>query len=201
MAHQPVGTGSSIPISIGVGHARTSGVISHMSDTLRVAIVGDSDLQGAHVAISKSEFSPAADATDYLVLKDKPTTITLNRPSSQRVVGITTGSTTYIDFPEGTGSPFGVNDMVTLRVDGQPYFEASVGFSTVTKVWNGSGRNGNFSTRITVNADTSGIVTAYDSSNYAELRNSFKVSALAKGGAATEKAALYYQQVQVTGEA
>ena len=56
MAHQPVGTGSSIPISIGVGHARTSGVISHMSDTLRVAIVGDSEIQGAHVAISKSEF-------------------------------------------------------------------------------------------------------------------------------------------------
>ena len=42
MAHQPVGTGSSIPISIGVGHARTSGVISHMSDTLRVSIVCDS---------------------------------------------------------------------------------------------------------------------------------------------------------------
>ena len=122
MAHQPVGTGSSIEVSVNPGHSRTSGVISHMSDTLRVAIVGDSEIQGAHVAISKSEFSPAADATNYLVLKDKPATITLNRPSSQRVVGITTGSTTYIDFPEGTGSPFGVNDMVTLRVDGQPYF-------------------------------------------------------------------------------
>ena len=176
MAHQPVGTGSSIPISIGVGHARTSGVISHMSDTLRVAIVGDSEIQGAHVAISKSEFSPAADATNYLVLKDKPATITLNRPSSQRVVGITTGSTTYIDFPEGTGSPFGVNDMVTLRVDGQPYFEASVGYSTVTKVWSGSGRGDYFGTRITVNADTSGIKTDYVSTNWAELRSSFKVS-------------------------
>ena len=110
MAHQPVGTGSSIVVSVGAGHARTSGVISHMSDTLRVAIVGDSEIQGAHVAISKSEFSPAADATNYLVLKDKPATITLNRPSSQRVVGITTGSTTYIDFPEGTGSPFGAQE-------------------------------------------------------------------------------------------
>ena len=200
MAHQPVGTGSSIPISIGVGHARTSGVISHMSDTLRVAIVGDSEIQGAHVAISKSEFSPAADATDYLVLKDKPTTITLNRPSSQRVVGITTGSTTYIDFPEGTGSPFGVNDIVTLRLDGQPYFEASVGFSTVTKVWNGSGRNGNFSTRITVNADTSGIKTDYVSTNWAELRSSFKVSSFGVGSAAGKTGALYFQQVQITGE-
>jgi len=199
MAHQPVGTGSSIVVSVGAGHARTSGVISHMSDTLRVAIVGDSDLQGAHVAISKSEFSPAADATDFLVLKDKPATINIFRPSSQRVVGITTGATTLIDFPEGTGSPFGVNDMVTLRVDGQPYFEASVGFSTVTKVWNGSGRNGYYSTRITVNADTSGIKTDYVSTNWAELRSSFKVSSFGIGlGAKT--GALYFQQVQITGE-
>ena len=199
MAHQPVGTGSSITVSVGAGHARTSGVISHMSDTLRVAIVGDSDLQGAHVAISKSEFSPAADATDFLVLKDKPATINIFRPSSQRVVGITTGATTLIDFPEGTGSPFGVNDMVTLRVDGQPYFEASVGFSTVTKVWNGSGRNGYYSTRITVNADTSGIKTDYVSTNWAELRSSFKVSSFGIGlGAKT--GALYFQQVQITGE-
>ena len=200
MAHQPVGTGSSIVVSVGAGHARTSGVISHMSDTLRVAIVGDSEIQGAHVAISKSEFSPAADATDYLVLKDKPATITLNRPSSQRVVGITTGSTTYIDFPEGTGSPFGVNDMVTLRVDGQPYFEASVGFSTVTKVWSGSGRGDYFGTRITVNADTSGIKTDYVSTNWAELRSSFKVSSFGVGSAAGKTGALYFQQVQITGE-
>ena len=199
MAHQPVGTGSSITVSVGAGHARTSGVISHMSDTLRVAIVGDSEIQGAHVAISKSEFSPAANATNYLVLKDKPATITLNRPSSQRVIGITTGSTTYIDFPEGTGSPFGVNDMVTLRVDGQPYFEASVGFSTVTKVWNGSTPDGYNSTRITVNADTSGIKTDYVSTNWAELRSSFKVSSFGIGlGAKT--GALYFQQVQITGE-
>ena len=199
MAHQPVGTGSSIPISIGVGHARTSGVISHMSDTLRVAIVGDSDLQGAHVAISKSEFSPAANATDYLVLKDKPATITLNRPSSQRVVGITTGATTLIDFPEGTGSPFGVNDMVTLRVIDQPYFEAAIGFATVTKVWNASNIGGHYSTRITVNADTSGIKTDYVSTNWAELRSSFKVSSLGIG-VGGKTGALYFQQVQITGE-
>ena len=201
MAHQPVGTGSSITVSVGAGHARTSGVISHMSDTLRVAIVGDSDLQGAHVAISKSEFSPAADATDYLVLKDKPTTITLSRPSSQRVVGITTGSTTLIDFPEGTGSPFAVGSRVNLTVTDQSYYDDVVGFATVSKVWDGANIGGHYSTRISVDANTSGIVTAYDSTNYAELRNSFKVSAYGEGAAAGKKGALYYQQVQVTGEA
>ena len=200
MAHQPVGTGSSIVVSVGAGHARTSGVISHMSDTLRVASVGDSEIQGAHLAISKSEFSPAADATDFLVLKDKPATINIFRPSSQRVVGITTGATTLIDFPEGTGSPFGVNDMVTLRVNDQPYFEAAIGFGTVTKVWNASNIGGHYSTRITVNADTSGIKTDYVSTNWAELRSSFKVSSFGVGSVAGKTGALYFQQVQITGE-
>ena len=90
--------------------------------------------------------------------------------------------------------------MVTLRVDGQPYFEASVGFSTVTKVCNGSGRNGYFRTRITVNADTSGIKTDYVSTNWAELRSSFKVSSFGVGSAAGKTGALYFQQVQITGE-
>ena len=199
MAHQPVGTGSSVQVSVNPGHSRTSGVISQMSDTLRVVLVGADNVQGAHVAISRTSTDPAATSADYLVLKNEPTTISINRPASQRVVGITTGTTTLIDFPEGTGSPFGVNDMVTLRVDGQPYFEAAVGYSTVTKVWSNAGVVGYYSTRISVNADTSGIATAYSSDNFAELRNSFKISSLGigVGGAA---GALYYQQVQVSGD-
>ena len=199
MAHQPVGTGSSVQVSVNPGHSRTSGIISQMSDTLRVVLVGADNVQGAHVAISRTSTDPAATSADYLVLKNEPTTISINRPASQRVVGITTGTTTLIDFPEGTGSPFGVNDMVTLRVDGQPYFEAAVGYGTVTKVWSNAGVVGYYSTRISVNADTSGIATAYDSSNFAEMRNSFKVSSLGIGvGGAT--GALYYQQVQVSGD-
>ena len=116
------------------------------------------------------------------------------------MIGITTGSTTLIDFPEGTGSPFAVGSRVNLTVTDQSYYDDVVGFATVSKVWSGSGRNGYYSTRITVDADTSGIVTAYSSDNYAELRNSFKVSALSKGGAITGKSTLYYQQVQITGE-
>ena len=41
--------------------------------------------------------------------------IRLGTKSSQRVVGVTTGTTTIIDFPEGTGQmPFRVGDAVTL---------------------------------------------------------------------------------------
>ena len=197
MAHQPVGSGASIALTTDTANTTSSG-IAQKSDTLRVVLVGADAVQGAHVAVGTDA---SATTASYYVVKNEPASISISRPSSQRVVGITTGSTTLIDFPEGTGSPFAVGSRVNLTVTDQSYYDDVVGFATVSKVWNGSGRNGNFSTRVTVDADTSGIVTAYSSDNYAELRNSFKVSAYGEGAAAGKKGALYYQQVQVTGEA
>ena len=192
MAHNPVGSGASIALTVDT--ANTSALMAHKANTLRVVLIGESGVQGAHVSIGTDA---SASTSDYYVVKDVPASINIFRPSSQRVVGITTGTTTTIEFPEGTGSPFGAGSSVAITVTGQSYYDDIINGNGVASVDNSAFGNG----KIVVNADTSGIVTAYDSSNYAELRNSFKVSALAKGGAATEKAALYYQQVQVTGEA
>lgn len=192
MAHNPVGSGASIALTVDT--ANTSALMAHKANTLRVVLVGESGIQGAHVSIGTDA---SASTSDYYIAKDVPASINIFRPSSQRVVGITTGTTTTIEFPEGTGSPFGAGSSVAITVTGQSYYDDIINGNGVASVDNSAFGNG----KIVVNADTSGIVTAYDSSNYAELRNSFKVSALAKGGAATEKAALYYQQVQVTGEA
>ena len=197
MAHQPVGSGASIALTTDTANTTSSG-IAQQSDTLRVVLVGADAVQGAHVSIGTDA---SATTASYYVAKNVPASISLSRPSSQRVIGITTGATTLIDFPEGTGSPFAVGSRVNLTVTDQSYYDDVVGFATVSKVFSGAGRNGYYSTRITVDADTSGIVTAYDSTNYAELRNSFKVSAYGEGAAAGKKGALYYQQVQVTGEA
>ena len=192
MAHNPVGSGASIALTVDT--ANTSALMAHKANTLRVVLIGESGIQGAHVSIGTDA---SASTSDYYIAKDVPASINIFRPSSQRVVGITTGTTTTIEFPEGTGSPFGAGSSVAITVTGQSYYDDIINGNGVASVDNSAFGNG----KIVVNADTSGIVTAYDSSNYAELRNSFKVSALAKGGAATEKAALYYQQVQVTGEA
>ena len=191
MAHNPVGSGASIAVHTGTG--TTSALMAHKANTLRVVLVGESDVEGAHVSIGTDA---SASTTDYYIVKNEPATINIFRPSSQRVVGITTGTTTTIEFPEGTGSPFGVGSSVAITVTGQGYYDDAITGNDVLTVDNSAFGNG----KITVNADTSGIVTAYDSTNYAELRNSFRVSALAKGGAATEKATLYYQQVQISGE-
>ena len=195
MALNPVGSGASIALTTDT--ANTTSSIAQKANTLRVVLVGADAVQGAHVAIGTDA---SATTSDFYIVKNEPASINIFRPSSQRVVGITTGTTTLIDFPEGTGSPFAVGSRVDLTVTGQSYYDDVVGFATVSKVWDGANIGGHYSTRITVDANTSGIVTAYNSTNYAELRNSFKVSALSKGGAATGKSTLYYQQVQITGE-
>ena len=195
MALNPVGSGASIALTTDT--ANTTSSIAQKANTLRVVLVGADAVQGAHVAIGTDA---SATTSDFYIVKNEPASINIFRPSSQRVVGITTGTTTLIDFPEGTGSPFAVGSRVDLTVTGQSYYDDVVGFATVSKVWDGANIGGHYSTRISVDANTSGIVTAYDSTNYAELRNSFKVSALAKGGAVTGKSTLYYQQVQISGE-
>ena len=193
MAHNPVGSGASVALTVDTA-AVAANLVAHKANTLRVVLIGESGVQGAHVAVGTDATATTA---DYYVVKDVPASLNIFRPSSQRVVAITTGATTTIEFPEGTGSPFGAGSSVAITVTGQSYYDDIINGNGVASVDNSAFGNG----KIVVNADTSGIVTAYDSSNYAELRNSFKVSALANGGAATEKAALYYQQVQVTGEA
>ena len=128
-------------------------------------------------------------------------TISCGRPSAQRVVGITTGTTTTIDFPEGTGCPFYQGQVVSLSVTGgsQDYYDFSN--KTIASINNTTGVNGYFNTRIVVNADTSGIVTAFAGNNntavpYAELRDQIIVGNRGTGGAG----ALYFQQVQTTGD-
>ena len=191
MAHTPVGSGASISVSTSA--ATTSSLIAHQSNTLRVVLTGETGLEGVNVSIGTDA---SATTSNYYVVKNVPATINIFRPSSQRVVGITTGATTTIEFPEGTGSPFGVGSSVAITVTGQSYYDDIINGNQVTAVDNSAFGNG----KLTVAADTSGIVTAL--SGYATLRNSFRVSALgdAAKNAASKTGVLHYQQVQISGE-
>ena len=191
MAHTPVGSGASISVSTSA--ATTSSLIAHQSNTLRVVLTGETGLEGVNVSIGTDA---SATTSNYYVVKNVPATINIFRPSSQRVVGITTGATTTIEFPEGTGSPFGVGSSVAITVTGQSYYDDIINGNQVTAVDNSAFGNG----KLTVAADTSGIVTAL--SGYATLRNSFRVSALgdAAKDAANKTGVLHYQQVQISGE-
>jgi|TARA_X000001382_G_scaffold86294_4_gene61362 hypothetical protein len=163
-----------------------SEAISQQTDTIRVVCEG----VGAHVAIGTL---PVSTVDNFYVGVQDATNVSLGPVASQRVVGITTGTSTIIDFPEGTGSPFGIGDAVTLTVDGgsQSYYDFS--HKIVDSIDNTIGADGFHGTRITIGNDSSGIVTAFEAP-YATLRKSLMFAA--KSQASTGK--VFIQQVQVS---
>ena len=180
--HKPVGLGSSIAIISGA--ATISSALSVQTKALRVVSTA-----GAFVAIGTN---PTAATTDYYVPAGGTAVLALS-PASQRFVGITTGATTIIDFTVGSGSPFIVGDYVTLTSVSQPYYNFT--HQPVTAVDASSGVGGYYSTRVSIGTNTTGIVTQFTASD-GDLRKSIKISAygIAAGS-------LYYQQVQIAGDA
>ena len=183
MAHRPVGAGSSFAFTAGA--ATTSSAFSVQSSVLRVVAVGGA----AHVAIG---VNPTATNTDYYVPSGETVTLALTK-ASNRVVGITTGTTTIVTVPEGTQVPFGVGDYVTLTASEQSYYNFT--HQQVLSVDTSAGVNGYYQTRMTVNYNSSGIVTAFSSAD-ASVVISNKISAYGVGSGT-----LYFQQVQITGQA
>lgn len=180
--HKPVGLGSSIAIIS--GSATTSNTISVQTKVLRVVATA-----AAFIGIGTS---PTASTSNYYVPAGGTAMLALT-PASQNVVGIVTGTTTIINFPQGTGSPFVVGDYVSLTSIGQSYYNFT--HQPVISVNNTTGYDGYYSTRITVSTNTAGIITAFTSTD-GDLRKSIKVSAYGTGAGT-----LYYQQVQIAGDA
>jgi len=183
MSHRPVGAGASFTFSAGT--ATTSSSFSVQSSVLRVVAVNSA----AHVLIGGN---PSATASDYYVPAGGTATLALTK-ASNRVVGVTTGATTVVTVPEGTQVPFAVGDYVSLTASGQSYYNFT--HQQVLSVDTSAGVNGYFQTRMTVSYNSSGIVTAFSSPD-ATISNSNKVSAFGAGSGT-----LYYQQVQISGDA
>jgi hypothetical protein len=183
MAHRPVGTGSSIAFTAGV--ASTSNPFTVQSSVLRVV----STNAAAHISIGAS---PSATSVDYYVPSGGTATLALTK-ASNRVVGVITGTTTTIIVPEGTQVPFIADDFVTLTSTNQSYYNFT--HQKVLSVDNTAGFNGYFQTRMVVDYNSSGIVTAFSSPD-ASITRSNKVSAYGTGAGT-----LYFQQVQISGDA
>jgi hypothetical protein len=183
MAHRPVGAGSSFSFSAGA--ASTSSAFSVQSSVLRVVAVNGA----AHVSVATN---PTATISDYYVPAGGTATLALTK-ASNRVVGITTGATTIVSVPQGTQVPFSVGDYVSLTASGQSYYDFT--HVEVLSVDTSTDIDGYHQTRMTVNYNTSGIVTAFSSPN-ASVTLSNKVSAYG-----TSSGTLYYQQVQISGDA
>ena len=138
MAHRPVGSGASVAFTAGT--ASTSSAFSVQSSVLRVVAVGGA----AHISVGAT---PTATNADYYVPSGGTATLALTK-ASNRVVGITTGTTTTIIVPEGTQVPFAVDEYVSLSVAGQSYYDFT--HQKVLSVDTTSGYNGYYQTRMIV---------------------------------------------------
>ena len=181
MAHRPVGAGISLSISA------TSGMTTSFipqSNVLRVVAVSS----GAFVAIGTN---PTATIADYYIPAGTSATLAMTK-ASNRVAGITTGTTTIIDCPEGTQAPFGVGDYVTLS--GSTYHNFV--HVLVVSVDTTSGVDGYYQKRFTVDYNSSGILTAFSSPD-ASVSLSYRLAARTDNGSGI----VYAQQVQISGQA
>ena len=187
MGHKPVGVNSSFAIASGANRRGVDKTLQQ-SDSLRVVAKG----AGCHVAIGTL---PTAAATNYYVHSGEAEVIALGSVKSNKVVGVSTsGSTTIIDFAEGTGSPFEAGDAVSLTVTGQSYLDFT--HKIVSSVNTTAGIGGFYSTRIVVDHDYGVGYAHTDVIGQAELRGSFMVAAYGDGSGT-----LHYQQVQSSGGA
>ena len=192
MAYRTVGAGQSIALT---GTATTSTAFKVQSNVLRIVASG----ADAYVAIGTD---PVATTTDFIVSSSEPESLAMLK-MSQRVVSITKGATTTLAAPEGTQMPFNIGDRVTLDYEGNTINDSN--YTTLindTKVVGKSrsaGVGGDFSEKVTVEANTAGVSTAFTPTGHATLFMSNKVSVISPNP--TAASVVYIQQVQTTGSA
>ena len=163
MAHSPiVGTGISFA-AVAAGTVSTSFAIK--SPYLRITPRS----AGVHVAFSQTAATVTTDEGGYFIPSGTSETLAMSR-YSQKVVGITIGATTVLTCPEGQTMPFNVGNLVKLvcpitssngDIVNQYNFTAQV-----TAIDNtASTYDGTFLTKVTVDAVTTGVSTAWTASN------------------------------------
>ena len=163
MAHSPiVGTGISFT-AVAAGTVSTSFAIK--SPYLRITPRS----AGVHVAFSQTAATVTTDEGGYYIPSGTSETLAMSR-YSQKVVGITIGATTVLTCPEGQTMPFNVGNLVQFvcpitssngDIVNQYNFTAQV-----TAIDNtASTYDGTFQTKVTVDAVTTGVSTAWTASN------------------------------------
>ena len=192
MAYRTVGAGQSIALT---GTATTSTAFKVQSNVLRIVASG----ANAYVAIGTD---PVATTTDFIVPSSEPESLAMLK-MSQRVVSITKGATTTLAAPEGTQMPFNIGDRVVLDYEGDSTndsnYTTKINDTKVVGKSRSAGVGGDFSEKVTVEANTSGVSTAFTPTGNATLFMSNKVSVISPNP--TAASVVYIQQVQTTGSA
>ena len=163
MAHRPV-------VGTGISHAATATSTATTSFAIKSPYLRITPRSaGAHVAFSQTAATVTTDEGGYYIPSGTSETLAMSR-YSQKIVGITIGATTVLTCPEGQQMPFNVGNLVRLvcpitssngDIVNQYNFTAQV-----TAIDNtASTYDGTFQTKVTVDAVTTGVSTAWTASN------------------------------------
>ena len=194
MTLRPVGTGTSITTGTA---SQKSEPISGKSTAIRIFAGG----QNTFVAIGTE---PTATTNDFAIPTGTVGTLAFSNTSA-KVASISTSTTyTIIDFPQGTASPFGVGDYVSLDLaagSSQDYYNFT--HKRVYAVYD-SGNTADayagenyFGNRIIIENDYGRNISTSLIDNNTSLRASLKVAAITDSGSGKA----YIQQVQISGDA
>ena len=184
MAHRPIGLSTSLSTSTASGMT-TSFVVQ--SNSLRIVSLG----QDHHVKVDTG--SPTATTFDYVIPSGGTATLAMTK-ASNRVVGMTTGTSTTVIFPEGTQCPFAINDFITIT--GGDTSSLNLVHVKVTSVDTSSSYDGNFQKQCTVDFDSSAITDAFAGADVTASR-SVRLASRSASGTGT----IHAQQVQISGQA
>jgi len=202
MAHSPiVGTGISMTTALASGMSTSFAI---KTPYVRLTPMGE----GAHVAFSQTSRTVTADTGSYYIPAGTSETISMSR-YSQKIIGITstTNDSTILTCPEGQTIPFNVGNVVQLvcpitssngDLVNQYNFVALV--TAIDNTASASEEYGTFQTKVTVDASTVGVATAWTASNARAdtvLYSAGRLAARTDGAAGN----INIIQVQTTGDA
>ena len=200
MAHSPiVGTGISMTTALASGMSTSFAI---KTPYVRLTAMGE----GAHVAFSQTSRTVTADTGSYYIPAGTSETLSMSR-YSQKIVGITStvNDSTILTCPEGQTMPFNVGNVVQLvcpitSSNGDLVNQYNF-IALVTAIDNTAMQAyGTFQTKVTVDASTVGVSTAFTESNGRAdtvLYSAGRIAARSDGGAG----GLHIIQVQTAGDA
>ena len=200
MAHSPiVGTGISMTTALASGMSTSFAI---KTPYVRLTAIGE----GAHVAFSQTSRTVTADTGSYYIPAGTSETLSMSR-YSQKIVGITStvNDSTILTCPEGQTMPFNVGNVVQLvcpitSSNGDLVNQYNF-IGIVTAIDNTAMQAyGTFQTKVTVDAITTGVSTAWTASNGRAdtvLYSAGRIAARSDGGAG----GLNIIQVQTAGDA
>jgi hypothetical protein len=121
--------------------------------------------------------SPGVSTTNSIWVKAGTELILKETPISQKIVGITTGTTTIVYIPEGTFSDFSIGD--TVQLTGISPSGINTSSASISAIDTTGGVGGGFSRKISLSWDTSSQSAPTNTNG--ELRRVIKIGASSTG--------------------